>query len=121
MPRIDDQLRDALNAEDRALLDKLGSEPGILELWRETYRGKLFLLNVFATIVSFAMFAVQIWMLVKLLTTDDPVLSVRYAVGFLFCAMGVGMLKMWFWLRMNHLAAIREIKRIELLLARKYA
>lgn len=116
MPRIDDQLRAALSANDRALLDRLGDEPGVFELWRASYQGKFRWLNLIATVFSFVIFAVQIWCLIGLLRTDDAVIAVRWAAGFGFCALAVAMLKMWFWMRMNHLAAVREIKKIELLL-----
>tara|TARA_R110000782_G_scaffold124058_4_gene215550 strand:+ start:1267 stop:1647 length:381 start_codon:yes stop_codon:yes gene_type:complete len=117
MTRIDDDLRAALSDEDRALLDRLDDEPGVFELWRASYQGKFRWLNLIATVFSVAIFAGQIWCLVELLTTDDAVLAVRWAAGFGFCALAVAMLKMWFWMRMNHLAAVREIKKIELLLA----
>lgn len=116
MTRIDERLRAALSDDDRALLDRLGDEPGVFELWRASYHGKFRWLNLVATVFSVAIFAGQIWCLVELLTTDDAVLAVRWAAGFGFCALAVAMLKMWFWMRMNHLAAVREIKRIELLL-----
>lgn len=37
---------------------------------------------------------------------------------FLFAMIAVGLLKIWFWMRMNHLALLRELKRIELRLVR---
>lgn len=36
----------------------------------------------------------------------------------MFGMLAVAMIKMWFWMRMNHLALLRELKRIELRLAR---
>lgn len=48
-------------------------------------------------------------------TTRDWIL---YASIFLMSALGVSLLKIWFWMEMNHHAQIREIKRLELQVAR---
>jgi hypothetical protein len=48
-------------------------------------------------------------------TTRDWIL---YATIFLVSALAISLLKMWFWMEMNHSAQTRELKRLELQVAK---
>jgi hypothetical protein len=43
---------------------------------------------------------------------------VAWATGFVFFCLTVSMLKVWYWMELNKNAVTREIKRLELQLAR---
>ena len=113
---LDTLIREALSAEERAVFDRLG-EPSLPELMTESFRGRLRWLNVYATVVTFAFFALAVVSAVKIFQTDEVVTMLRWGLGF-----GLGLavslaLKVWFWLDMQRHSLSREIKRIELAVA----
>ncbi|GJL96571.1 MAG: hypothetical protein DHS20C06_03880 [Hyphobacterium sp.] len=111
-------LDDALSEEDEAFLKRLDDEPGLIEQMSGAFQGKLKFWAAYAFAMSFFLFGAAIfcfWQLYQAETTRDLVL---WATG-VWCAMlSVGLIKIWFWMRMNHLATLREIKRVELYMAR---
>lgn len=114
--KLDTLIRDALSAEDRELFDRLG-EPSLTELMTESYRGRLRWMNVCATIVTFAFFALAVVSVVKILQAEEVAEMIRWGLGF---ASGLAVslaLKVWFWLDMQRHALSREIKRVELAVA----
>ena len=114
---LDDKIREALQGEDEAAWES-GGEQSIFGLVTETMRGRMWWLNLWAYVFSLVFFGLSIYAGWQLLTTEDPLLAVRWAVGFLFCSMAVAMMKMWFWMQMDRHALTREIKRLELQVAR---
>ena len=118
MSKLDDQIRAALSAEDRALLDEYADEPGILDLVAGTFRGKMRFWSALSVFMTLPMFALSVWCFVELVTADDVLVALRWGAGFLWSALAVAMLKMWFWMQMNQQAVLREIKRVELQVAR---
>lgn len=47
----------------------------------------------------------------------DVTAMLRWGAGFLFCAFVALNAKNWYWMQMEHLATMREFKRVELLVA----
>ncbi|MEL6328280.1 MAG: DUF6768 family protein [Planctomycetota bacterium] len=115
--RVDEALRHALSREDRELLDQLDPDAGLLALTAEAYKGKMRGWNLLATVYTFIFFGLQIWFLVELLTAETALGAVKWLAGFSFAFVAVGLLKLWFWLRVNTLELRRELKRLEVILA----
>jgi hypothetical protein len=71
----------------------------------------------FLAVTFFTGFAV--WMALLLFTAPDDT-SVRwllvYAMGLLYAVIGIGFGKGWFALMHNHIAVMKEFKRVELML-----
>ena len=118
MNELDKKIREALRAEDAEIFNDYGGEPSMLELVFETFRGRHRWLNVLAVFWTLVFLVLAILTAVKFFTTEDPRDMLLWAIGFLFCMSAVSMLKVWFWMELNKNAITREIKRLELQIAR---
>ena len=72
----------------------------------------------FAFVISFVFFGIAVGAGFQMYAATEPRLMVFWLGVFLFAMIAVGLIKIWFWMRMNHLALLRELKRIELRLVR---
>ena len=61
---------------------------------------------------------IAVWAGIQMYNASEPRLMVFWLGVFLFAMIALGLLKIWFWMRMNHLALLLELKRIELRLVR---
>ena len=69
------------------------------------------------TVVIVAALCGQIWCIVGFLGAADVSMQLRWgALGVVFMLM-IMFLKLWFWLEMHTNRVLRELKRVELLLA----
>lgn len=111
---FDDDIRDAVRTGEAADL----AEPSVLAETLAVMRGRHRWMNTMVVVVSTAFLGVAIFALVRLLGTDDAVMSVRWATLLMYASMVIGMLKLWFWLEMQRNSVVREVKRLELEVAR---
>ena len=120
MTNLDDQIKEALDAEDRALFEEFG-EQGLFAQAFGVYHGKFRWIAVIASAVMFVMTAgafYAIWMFVQ---AGEGALALRWGgVAWILMTM-VGFMKVWFWMRMESNRVIREIKRVELQVAQLQA
>jgi len=120
MDDLDQKIEAALSAEDRAILAKFG-EQGVFGQWFGVYDGAVRGIAVFATIITFALFLAAVYCGRKFLGADEAIDAARWGVGAILLMVMVGFLKLWFWLRMESNRVLREIKRLELQIARANA
>ena len=117
MSNIDSAIRDALSKEDAEFLARFESEGPIREVFG-AFQGSWGLMNVFAAIVTFAMFGVFLYCLSQMFAAADTRVVVQWSVGAVISMLAVAMLKMYFWMEMNKNVVLREVKRLELQIAR---
>ncbi|MDG1826065.1 MAG: hypothetical protein P8H62_07330 [Henriciella sp.] len=118
MSSFENRLKASLSAEDEAFLKDLEPDAGLFQQMGSTFAGPLGGWTVYAFIMSFAMFGLSVWSIWNIFhveTTREMILWLALAS---FTMLGVGLIKMWFWMRMNHLAVLRELKMIELRLVK---
>ena len=117
---LDKKIREALSAQDAELFEEYGSEQGLMEMIVDTFRGQRRWLVVLAFIYSIVFFVLAIVTAVLFFKTDPDSTRdlIMWAMGFLFCNFAVAMLKMWYFMEMNKNAVTREVKRLELQIAR---
>jgi hypothetical protein len=117
MNDIDELIKQALCEDDARWFNEL-EEQSMREMVVESFRGKMrwLVVLVYFWIGTFALLAVISG--IQLLRTEDPRIMLLMAVGFLFCCVSLAMLKVWYWIELSKKATIREMKRIELQLAR---
>jgi hypothetical protein len=114
---LDRKIEEALAAEDRDLLARLG-EPGPLGEWAAVYRGAMGRLAVAATGMAFALFFAALYCAWRFFGATEPLDAVRWGAGAGLLLLMIGYLKLWFWLRMESNRILREVKRLELQIAR---
>ena len=117
---LDKKIREALSAQDAELFEEYGGEQGLLEMVGDTFRGRRRWLAVLAIVYSIVFFILAIVTAVLFFKTDPDSTRdlIMWAMGFLFCNIAVAMLKMWYFMEMNKNAVTREVKRVELQIAR---
>jgi len=114
MTNIDERISAGLSADDQAFLNDLESGQGLFEQVGATFSGPMKFWVGFAFVFSFAMFAVSVFGLYQMFQAETVKLTILWSMAALFGMIGVSMLKMWFWMRMNHLVVLKQLKLIEL-------
>ena len=118
MTNFEARLKDGLTAEDEAFLKNLEEGESLFGQLGATFSGPLKVWTGFAFVLSFAFFGIAVWAGFRILEAAETREMIFWLAVFLFGMLTVSMLKIWFWMRMNHLATLRELKRIELRLVR---
>ena len=118
MNELDKKIREALRAEDAELVDEFDKEPSMFEMLFETFRGKhrwLVFLSIFWTCVFMALAVLSV---IQFFRAEETRELVMWAAASALFLSGVSMMKVWFWMELNKNAVTREIKRLELQIAR---
>lgn len=117
MTPIDDKIREALRIEDEALARALEEEPSIFDLVADTLRGRLRFLNMLGVAFALIFMALGVFCAVRFFRVEGTRELIAWAVGFGWCMMAVGFVKIWYWMELSKHAVMREIKRVELEIA----
>ncbi len=117
MTNLDNAIRQALSAEDAEFLARFEQEGKFSEAL-STFRGQSGALNVFGAILAFALFGGFLYCAWSAFAAAGVRETVLWSAGALLAMLGVAMLKMYFWMEMNRNATLREVKRLELQVAR---
>lgn len=114
MSGIDEKIRHGMSEDDRAFLATLESEPGVFQQMGAAFAGTMKAWTVFAVLLSLVFFGLAVWSAFAVFDSETPVEAIGWAGIGLAGFMATGFVKIWFWLRMNHLTLLREMKIIEL-------
>ena len=117
MDDLDRRIEEVLSAEDKALYDSLG-EQNVFAQWFSVYDGKMRWIAVFATVITFVLFFAAVYCGWRFFAADAALDAARWGAGAIMLMVMVGFLKLWFWLRMESNRVLREVKRVELQIAR---
>jgi hypothetical protein len=117
MNRLDQAIREALSAEDAAFLAKFEDQSPFQEAMG-AFSGKWGGMNFFAALVTFAMFGAAAYCAWNAFSAIEVRETVLWSAGALFGMLAVAMLKMYFFMEMNKNVTLREVKRLELQVAR---
>lgn len=115
---FDNKLLGELDAEDRQFLEQLEADRGLYAQMSDTFSGPFRYWTAFAFVLSLAFFIGSIYALVRLWGAPPLNESLLWLAAFFWFAQAVGMIKIWFWMRMNQLTLLRELKKVELQVAR---
>ena len=117
MTNLDQAIRQALSAEDAEFLAKFEAQSPLNEAIG-TFSGKWGAMNIFAALITFVLFGVFVYCAWNVFTVADVRETVFWSAGAIVAALSVAMLKMYFWMEMNKNVMLREVKRLELQIAR---
>ena len=117
MRNIDEILDEALGAEDRELLRRLGPEPGLIGMARGLFTGRLGWINVVLMVAQGAAFIAGAYAAWRFFEAVDPVSQLRWGLPAMTLLLMSGMLKTLMWPALHADRVIRELKRLELQLA----
>lgn len=117
MSTIDERISGAMSDDDRAFLASLDEERGLFEQVGDTLTGPLAGWSRLIFVVAFALGITLIYSAWRFFTAsggDDLLFWGLITLGIL---MMQGFIKEWFYNRMNMIAILRELKRLQLQIA----
>jgi hypothetical protein len=118
MTDLDNRIRAALSADDEAFLNSLEKERGLFAQIGESFRGPMRFMTIVANVAVLIATAVGLWSVWKMFDADTTRgLILWAAAAWAAWTMQIG-LKQWIWSRIQTLSVLRELKRLELRLAR---
>lgn len=118
MTNLDQAIRQALSAEDAEFLARFEDKQSPINEALGTFSGRWGLLNAFAALITFALFAAFLYCAWNAFAAGDLRETVLWSGGAVLAMLGVAMLKMYFWMEIQKNAVLREVKRLELQVAR---
>jgi hypothetical protein len=118
MTNLDQAIRQALSAEDAEFLAKFEKEQPLHEQMLGAFSGPLGGWNIFAALITFGMFGAFCYCIWQFFQASELRDLIFWSAAALFSAIAVAMLKMWFWMEMHKNQVLREVKRLELQIAR---
>ena len=117
MSELDNKIREALEETGIESPD-FGDDDTLRSMISDAYAGKLrwmFILATFWQLVFFAAFVYAGIEFFSIASSEEPLF---WATIFLMTGMGVSMMKLMHWMLINRNRLLREIKRLELEVAR---
>lgn len=118
MTDLDNRIRTALSADDEAFLNSLEKERGLFAQIGESFRGPMRFMTIVANVAVLIATAIGLWSVWKMFDADTTRgLILWAAAAWAAWTMQIG-LKQWIWSRIQTLSVLRELKRLELRLAR---
>ncbi len=117
MQTIDERIREALDADDAELYDKL-AEPSMFGRAVEVLHGRVKWMNRIMWVTAVLIMGVGVYTLVRFFQAEEVRDMLIWGGGFMFAMTAVSMLKLWFWMEMQTNSVLREVKRVELQVAR---
>lgn len=118
MNDLDDKIREALRNEDAELFGDFGGEPSMYEMIAETFRGRHRWLTFFGVIWSVVFMAVFTFSGIRFFHATATRDMLLWSALCIVCCSAIAAMKVWYWLELNKNAVMREIKRVELQIAR---
>jgi hypothetical protein len=120
MSELDRNIEATLREEDRAFLARLDHEPGYFSQVGGLLSGSLAWVNVLLMIVQAAMFLGGVWCAWEFFNATDTIMSLRWGISAAVLMIVGAVLKIGtLWPSMQANRLLREIKRLELQIARK--
>lgn len=117
MNELDEKIREALRAEDADIFAD-GPDQSLHEMVIASFKGKQRWLMIVMFVATFVYTGLAVVAAVRFFQVETIRAMIAYATGFMFCLMVVALMKMWYWTQLDKNAILREVKRLELQVAR---
>ena len=115
---LDEKIKEALKMDAKEVEMVLSREDGLFSQLFGIFRGSMTMWNIFGLVLALVTAVLMIWSGYHFFVSEE--LDERVFWGVLFLALWTGTvgIKVWFWLEMNRNSTHREIKRLELAVAK---
>lgn len=120
MDKLDKLIEQALSDEDRRILEDT-RELGFFELGLSQFRGKLGWVTWAITILQTVMFLVSVWFAIRFFAAEDVLMALKWGLPAAVLMLGGFVLKLSLMPQMQADRVLRELKRVELMLAARQA
>jgi len=118
MSNLDDRIRQSLSSEDQELLAQINADDTLYRDVIATFQGHRRWMNIFSSIVGFSLFGVTLVCGWRFTMEAEPRGMLMWGAGAALAMSGLTMIKIWFWMEIQKNSIVREIKRVELQLAK---
>ena len=116
MDKLDQMIEQALAEEDRAILDET-KELGIFAQFTRQLTGPNAWVNWLVTVAIIAYVALGFWAGWKCLIATEALFAIKWGLLAAVAIVAIGMLKLYLFQKMESDRVIRQLKRVELVLA----
>jgi hypothetical protein len=117
MNAMDRKIREALPPNDAELLGPL-DEPSLWDQVKEMFQGKLWWASMLVVIGGVASWVFLVVSAVFFFQAEGVRAMLAWAGGFGLSLIAISFCRLWFWILMHRNTVVREVKRVELLVAR---
>ena len=118
MRDVDQMIDEALSAEERDLLARMGEEPGFFVQAIDLFRGKLGWIHLVLMVVQVTLFIGAVYAAWYFFAADDPVTQLRWGLPATVMALAAVVIRLSLLSTLNANRVMRALKRIELQIAR---
>lgn len=115
---LDQMIDEALGAEERDLLRSIGGEPGFFSQAFGLFGGPAGWVNVLMMIIQAALFVAGVWAAINFFNADDSLAALRWGLPAAVLMLTALIIKMSMMPTLQANRVIRELKRLELQVAR---
>lgn len=119
MRNLDDMIDEVLEGEERELLRRIGEEPGYFSQIGDLFSGKTGWVSAVLILVQTLVFIVGAWMAWRFFQADNVLEAMRWGLPSAVLLVMSLVMKMSFWPQMHINRVLRELKLIELQIARQ--
>jgi len=116
--KLDQMIDEALSAEERELLHAIGDEPGYFTQAFGLFSGQLGWVSWVMLIAQLTMFAAAIYLAVQFFEANDTLEALKSGLPSAVLLIQALLIKLALWPSMQANRVIREVKRLELQIAR---
>lgn len=118
MRDLDQMIGQALDTEERELLRRLGEEPGFFSQAFGVFGGAAGWVNLLLMAVQGALFVAGVWATWNFFQASDALAALRWGLPAAVALLMALIIKLALWPTMQTNRVIRELKRLELQIAR---
>jgi hypothetical protein len=118
MRDLDQMIDEALDAEERDLLRSIGEEPGFFSQAFGVFAGPAAWVNVLLAFIQGVFFIAGVWAAWNFFAAADTLSAVRWGIPAAVLLLTSLIIKMALWPTFQANRVIRELKRLELQVAR---
>lgn len=118
MSRIDDAIADALSQEDAEFLSRFEKEPGSFQQFFGVFRGPFAWITWLFIPVMLVLFLFVLYAGWRFFVTESVRGMLLWGGGALLAFLVMVVIRIWFFLEIQTNRVLREVKRVELQLAR---
>ena len=117
MNEIDDKILAAIRSETEASLGEYSEELGLFGLVRESFRGALGVWVAVVFVLILVFIGAFVYCAIEFFHAPDISMKLNWLAAGLLAAIIVVTLRLWFFMELNRVSVIREVKRVELQLS----
>ncbi len=118
MRNVEQLIDEALDAEERELLRSIGEEPGYLSQIGDLFGGKTGWMNAALMVAQTVAFIAGVWAAFGFFAAEDALSALRWGLPATVLLLSSLTMKLSMWPVVHSNRVMRELKRIELQIAR---